>query len=229
MATLTVEIPELVARRLEALAAVQNKKVEQLALECLDSFAGSLASRRAVLKARRAAAKTGDGKYSMADLGWLDGYSGQAVDELLAFEATEHVELLLQTLEQAIQEKVKVQRLASMTGVERMVLALMSLKREVNNGGYHQFFVNSSRRFAPAIVSDLERIGCASVAEITQSALDALKLPELSVDAIEAAVTPPDAERDRVLNRCDNRFYETNELSELLFAYVKKHPDGICI
>jgi hypothetical protein len=108
-----------------------------------------------------------------------------------------------------------------------MVLALMALRREVNNGGYDQFFRNSSRQFAPAVVDDLERIGCRRISKITQMALDALSLPELSVPAIEAAMMLPSAERDRALSRCDNLFCETTDLRGRLFAYIKKHQDGI--
>jgi hypothetical protein len=82
---LTVEVPEVVALRLEALAGVSGKSVDELVREGLDSFAGSLASRRAILKARRAAAKTAGTSHSLVDLGWLDGYAGQSVDELLMF------------------------------------------------------------------------------------------------------------------------------------------------
>jgi hypothetical protein len=91
MPNLTIEIPDVVARRLEALATVSSKNVDQLALEALDSFAGSVKSRRAILKAWRNAAQIAGTSYSLADLGWVDGYSGQTVDELLLFEGTEEV------------------------------------------------------------------------------------------------------------------------------------------
>jgi hypothetical protein len=132
-------------------------------------------------------------------------------------------------LEQAIQEKLKGSGAVKMTGVERLVLSVMGLSREVNNGGYDQFFRNSSRRFAPAIVDDLVRIGCPEIADITQQALDALDLPKLSVAEIEAAMARESVQRDRALKRCDIAFYERGELSERLFAYVKAHQAGITI
>jgi hypothetical protein len=201
--------------------------VEELALEAVESFAGSHVSRRVIVKAWRKTASIGGTAYSLADLGWVEGYSGQAVDEILSFEGTEGVYSLLSTLEQAIQEKVKVSGPLKITGVERMVLSVMALSREVNNGGYDQFFRNSSRRFAPAIVNDLVRIGCTEIADITQRALDSLELPKLSVDAIEVAMATESAQRKRALERCDVLFYEKGELFERLFAYVKAHQDGI--
>jgi hypothetical protein len=229
MASLTVEVPEVVARRLEALGSVSGQSVSDLALEALDSFAGSHASRRAIVKAWRKTATVPGTGYSLADLGWVQGYAGQSVDELLSFEGKEGFHFLLSALEEAIQEKVKATGPGKLTGVERMVLGVMALTREVNNGGYKQFFGNSSRRFAPGMVSDLVRIGCPEIADITQQALDSLGLPKVGVAEIEAAMEREDVERDRALERRDIAFYERTELSERLFAYVKAHQDGIRI
>jgi len=44
----------------------------------------------------------------------------------------------------------------------------------VNNGGYDQFFTNSSREFASTIVDSLQHIGCKKTADITQKAIKAL-------------------------------------------------------
>jgi hypothetical protein len=110
-----------------------------------------------------------------------------------------------------------------------MVLSVMGLSREVGNGGYDQFFRNSSRRFAPAILNDLFRIGCTEITDITQQALDALDLPKLSVAEIEAAMACENVQPDRALKRCDIAFYERGELSERLFAYVKAHQAGITV
>ncbi len=210
---MTIEIPDLTLRRLEALSVASGKSVDELAREALESFAGSLASRRAIRKARHAAAKAAGTACSLADLGWLDGYAGQTVDELLSYEGADNLHSILSALEQAIEEKIRTKGKRERTGVERMVLSIMALVREVNNGGYDQFFLNSSGEFAPAIVDDLVRIGCPEVADITQRALDARELPE----------------RDRLLQRCDVQFHERTEIPERLFSYVKAHPDGIRI
>ncbi len=50
---LTVEIPGILALRLEALAKLFGKGVDDLARKALEDFAGSRASRRAILKSRR--------------------------------------------------------------------------------------------------------------------------------------------------------------------------------
>jgi hypothetical protein len=220
---LTIEIPEVIARRLEALAHASGRSVEELARESIDSLTASFKSRRTILKSRKAAAKSAGTDCSLADLGWLDGYAGQTLDELLLFDGTESGTAILFAIEQAIQQKSP----RDMTGIERTVLSVLALSREVDNGGYDQFFVNSSRQFAPVIVDDLVRIGCVEIADITQRALDAFNLPEISVASIEAAMQTESTERTRALNRCDIAFYGTSGVYEHLLAYVKAHKDAI--
>ena len=107
MASLTIEVPEVVVRRLEALGKASARSLDELAIEAVESFAGSHASRRAIVKAWRKTASIAGTPYSLADLGGGEGYSGQGVDEILSFEGTEGVQSLLFILKQAIQEKVK--------------------------------------------------------------------------------------------------------------------------
>jgi len=96
------------------------------------------------------------------------------------------------------------------------------LDREVNNGGYHQFFCNSSRKFAPQIVQSLARIGCRRTAKITQRAIDALEVSRVTVARIEAIMQETNEERDQELDRCDQLFYKTPQgISRRLYAFVK--------
>jgi hypothetical protein len=137
--------------------------------------------------------------------------------------------VLINAVTQAIQEKLKMHGLGRRTGVERVILAVHTLNSEVNNGGYHQFFINSSRNVAPAIVDDLERIGCRRIANITQRALDALGLPKVTVAAIEEAIKRVDPMRDRKLSRCDNAFWRAPELTMRLYEYIKRNRNGIVV
>lgn len=229
MAKLTLEVPDVVALRLEALAGVLGRSVEELVVEAIDVLAGSPKSRRTISKARRAAAKAAGTSYSLVDLGWLDGYAGQSVDEALSFEGAENPYLILGMIEKAIQKKLEAEGALQMTGVMLVVLSVMALAREVNNGGFDQFLRNSSRRFAFRIVNDLVRIGCPEFADITQRAVDALEIQQLTVPAIDAAMAAENVKRTRTLERCDIAFYERGELTERLFAYVKLHQDGVRI
>lgn len=162
----------------------------------------------------------------MERLPWLD-YTGQTSPELIACKNSHRIDSLLCAFEEGIQAKLDPQDNGGMTGEEELVLAVMALNREVNNGGYHQFFVNSSQKFAPVILDCLRRIDCVATAAITERALVALQLPELSVEAISAAIFTENLERDEVLNACDNEFYQLNEITPKLFSFVEAHQGQI--
>ena len=122
---------------------------------------------------------------------WLE-YSGESAEQLLSLEGQYRTEALVLAFEQAINQKAEREGMPSLTDEERIVLAVEALEREVNNGGYDQFFVNSSREFVPTIVGALQRIGCKKTATITQRAIKALGTSDLTVEAIEAAMARND-------------------------------------
>jgi len=164
----------------------------------------------------------------MADLRWLDGYSGETTDELLALEGQCRTDSIVLAFEEAIQEKLARAGEDALTEEERIVLAVEALEREVNNGGYRQFFVNSSRHFAPLIVPALGRIGCARTAAITGRAIEALHLPSLTVEAIEAATAA--GQGRETLEECDSAYYAAGEdLAGRLLAFIRTHRDAIVL
>jgi hypothetical protein len=159
---------------------------------------------------------------------WLDGYSGETVEELLALEGKYRTDSLVLAFEEAIRQREKHDASRTLSDQERVVLAVEALEREVNNGGYDQFFTNASRQFAPAIVDALERIGCTKTAAITRKAIKALGVSDLTVEAIDAAMASDDEQRLTKLNRCDKAYQKTAEpISERLFAYLKENKSAI--
>src|SRR5260370_32821575 len=137
---------------------------------------------------------------------WLD-YTGQDTSQILACKGTHRIDSLLCALEQAIQLRQQRSPDIATTPEQRTLLAIRALKREVNNGGYHQFFVNSSREYALTVVPALETIGCDTTAALTQKALDALSLHPLTLKAIEDSIFKPNSERDRALDALYQQFY----------------------
>jgi hypothetical protein len=76
-------------------------------------------------------------------------------------------------------------------------------------------------------VQALARIGCPKTAEITQRAIDALHLPSLTNEAIEAAMDG-DTFSEEDLNQCDDAYYRSGEdIAGQLFAFIKKNKDAI--
>ena len=167
-------------------------------------------------------------KSEIEQLESLEGYSGQSVDQLLSCEGKYGTDSLIMAFEQAISLKAEREGLQSLTDEERVVLAVEALEREVNNGGYDQFFVNSSRDFASIIVGALRRIGCKKTEIITQRAIKAIGISDLSSDKIGTAMAADNEQRSEKLTRCDDSYYKSAEpVAERLFGFIKANRAAI--
>jgi hypothetical protein len=164
----------------------------------------------------------------MADLKWLDNYTGQTIEELLALDSEYRVESLLVALEQALNQKAAEEGEQDLSDEERVVLAVEALEREVNNGGFSQFFTDSSGQYAAIIVNSLLHIGCPETANITSGAINALGIQNFSPEALEAAFESEDEERDEQLDECDGLYSGSGEdIAGQLFEFVRSHQDAI--
>ena len=145
---------------------------------------------------------------------WLEGYNGQTIAQLIAFANEYRIDSLVCAMEEGIGRRPDATDLTKLTDTERIVLAVEGLEREVNNGGYAQFFDNSSKEFVPYIVDALQKIGCPNTAAITADAIGAFGLDE--------------ARREPPLQDCDDRYYDSGEnIAEQLFAYVRAHQSDV--
>jgi hypothetical protein len=158
---------------------------------------------------------------------FLASYNGQSIQELIAMKHTHRIDSLVLAAEQALYDKPR----SELSEPERVVLAVEAMEREVNNGGYHQFFTNSSHVHTDFIVRALELINCPKVAAITGDAIARLQLPEqYQAENVESvAMELSDEEREK-LGECDSRYYENDEnIAENLFAYIEQHQHEIRI
>ena len=162
----------------------------------------------------------------MSDL-FLNAYDGQSIQELIAMKGSHRIDSLVLAVEQALFSKSE----PELSEAERVVLAVEALEREVNNGGYHQFFINSSHVHTAFIVQALELIGCPKVAAITADAIAVLSLPpQYEPGTVEqVALELSDDKRD-MLGECDSRYYESDEpIADRLFAFIEQHQQEIHI
>lgn len=167
----------------------------------------------------------------MKELKWLDEYSGQTTAELIAMEKDHKAESLVIACGQALEQRAEDVGYDDLTDEERVVLAVVAIEREVNNGGFIQLFSNSSKELAPLFVDALSRIGCVEAARLTQQAIDVLGLEgDISVDDIDEEMGEENEERDQQLSECDERYYEVaGDLSDSLFAFIKKNARKITL
>ena len=154
--------------------------------------------------------------------------SSQTVEDILGFEGKSRPDSLVGAFEEAIRQKAERNDKKSLTDTERVVLAVEALEREVNNGGYDQFFTNSSREFALVIVDSLRRIGCNKAASITERAVKALGVSDLTMAAIDEAMAVDDEQRLKKFTRCDEAYYKNTEpITDRLFAFIKTNKSEI--
>lgn len=122
----------------------------------------------------------------MTDQKWLEEYTGQSTDQLIALEGGYRTDSLVLAFEQAVDQKAAKIGMDKLSESERVILAIEALEREVNNGGYSQLFYNSSKKYAPIMASALKAIGCSKTEGITKKAIDILNISgRLTVDAID--------------------------------------------
>jgi hypothetical protein len=156
-------------------------------------------------------------------------YSGESADELFAMADTHRVDSLVLAFENALGRKEVREGVASLSRVERDVMAVEALEREVNNGGYAQFFTNSSNEYAGEVVDALRRIGCPATAAITERAIGALPAgTALTPESLERVLSTPDEAREKQLDACDQAYYATGEdIATRLFRHLLAHRADI--
>ncbi len=115
---------------------------------------------------------------------------------------------------------------------QRVFYITQALEMEVNNGGFAQFFFNSSGEFANELVSSFEKIGAMKTAEICKKAIS-IYGDEVPTDRDERQdVISPDDEKEEerieeILNECDDAFFEYEDnLVELNYQFIINNKES---
>lgn len=155
---------------------------------------------------------------------FLSGWEGRSPDELIALAGTHRVDSIVLAFEEAIGMKSYKHGAAALSELEADVLAIEGLEREVNNGGYGQFFTNTTVEFVPRIIGALERIDCRVTSELTQRALRVVLADTVAtVDAVTARMAEPDDARDELLNEIAQAYYTSGEdIADALFRCIQR-------
>lgn len=155
----------------------------------------------------------------MNDLKFLKDYSGQTVDDLLRMAETHRIDSLVLAFESALDKKATSKGFVNLSEPEQFILAIETLEREVNNGGYLQFFMNTSSEYVPIIVKALKAILCLNTAFTTQYAINEFNKNN----------KPEDQQRlHALMDAFDNLYFESNEcIEDELFEYIKRHKEEI--
>ncbi len=109
---------------------------------------------------------------------------------------------------------------------ERLFYISQEVEREVNNGGFDQFFFNSSGDFSNEIVEVFKTIGAEARAEICQRAVDVFG-GKVSVDSFERQDLMEELDEDKIdeiWSDCDSDYYACeDDLDSLIYTFVIEH------
>lgn len=108
---------------------------------------------------------------------------------------------------------------------ERVFFITQTLEEEVNDGGFSQFFYNSSGDFSNEVVDAFTKIGALKTAEICKRAL-AVFNGKVPTDRGEREELLDSLNCDDELSECDDAFYDYEDnLEALNYAYIMKYHD----
>ncbi len=106
---------------------------------------------------------------------------------------------------------------------ERIIFVTQILEQEVNNGGFAQFFYNSSGDFSNELVDAFTKIGALKTAEICKKALIVFN-NDVPTDKAKREELLDNLECGDLLSECDDEFYEYEDnLEELNYTYIMEH------
>ncbi len=157
---------------------------------------------------------------------FLDRYDGQTVDELINLQSTHRIDSIVLAFEASLDSRKEAGE--KLTDAELVVLAIEAFEREVNNGGFSQFFYNSSVEYAPIIVNSLKSIGCDKLAELAQKSIDIVAVDVSNTEEVEDRMDPDDEVLEDALGELDDIFYDIEEIpAYALFDFIKSNRKNI--
>ncbi len=108
---------------------------------------------------------------------------------------------------------------------ERVIFITQTLEQEVNNGGFSQFFYNSSGDFSNELLDAFTQIGAAKTATICKKAISVFN-GKIPLDRTEREELLDNMKIETILDKCDDDFYAyEDDLERLNYEYIIKHRD----
>lgn len=119
---------------------------------------------------------------------------------------------------------------SKLTSAEQVFVCVWELEAEVNNGGFEQYFHNSSGDNAQKVVGALQSIGANLTAKIVKQAIDMFgpSGPSAVQAERQAKIEKLSEEQKEVWNKLDKEFFAyPNNLTNLLHDFVMKNRNQI--
>jgi hypothetical protein len=118
--------------------------------------------------------------------------------------------------------------LGKLTDAQKQFFYNESLERQVNNGGFSQYFFNSSGNFAHQTVQSLRKINACATADILQMAIHQFpnrRAPE-NREERQAMMVDIQAQAERVWDELDQKFFAyEDDLNTLNMKFIQQNKD----
>ncbi|MGJ1291316.1 MULTISPECIES: DMP19 family protein [Sphingobacterium] len=108
------------------------------------------------------------------------------------------------------------------------IYMISQLEGEVNNGGYNQFYFNSSGQFAAALPEALKLVGATQFADLTERANSTFEKEKSKITEDQDGTVEGFSKsyENNPLNKFDEEFYKLNDaknLQKILVDYIRKN------
>jgi hypothetical protein len=166
----------------------------------------------------------------------FDEYNNRKIYTILTSEIIKktHDDQLVQTIYDNIEtnfeegEQYTLDKVNNLTKGQQAIFSVWWVEAEVNNGGFNQFFFNSSGQFGPMSEAGFELLNAAKFANLMRRANSIFaenkeRLEEYDDGTMESF---SESYKENPLNILDEEFYElynTESLNELRIDYIRNH------
>ncbi|MEW6304801.1 MAG: DMP19 family protein [Verrucomicrobiota bacterium] len=153
------------------------------------------------------------------------GPLGSTTDEILSHENDDKKGNVLGALFYRIGLKAESRGESSLTETERRLCAAHGLDGEVNNGGFDQYFFNSTGDAAETALAGLKDMGATAAAALLERAMAVFPggKPPVDRERRQEEMEKIESRSKPVWDQCDREFYDCKEdISELCLAYARK-------
>lgn len=108
------------------------------------------------------------------------------------------------------------------------IYMISRLEAEVNNGGYNQFYFNSSGQFATALPEALKLVGATKFADLTERANSTFEKEKSKITEAQDGTVEGFSKsyENNPLNKFDEEFYKLNDvenLQKIQVDYIRKN------
>ncbi|QNR26010.1 DMP19 family protein [Croceimicrobium hydrocarbonivorans] len=137
----------------------------------------------------------------------------------------DNIETIFEEGEQYTKDKI-----SKLTKGQQAIFSIWMLQAEVNNGGFNQFYYNSSGQFSEMAKDGLEYIGAEKLAELVEKANKTYSDIKAELDSKDDGTIESFSEsyEDNPLNDFDHKFYELEKaenLDSLQIVFIRENKE----